>query len=144
VVVAGSLGAGAHLQVPNKLYEYLGLRKPIVAAVDERSPVSAILNAANARASVCSPGDASSIALSIERIMSYRQDRQKEWSGIGSFDRALRAAELAEVFDALTQPAVRPRLGRTMSFPAAQLPAVPIVRPGSLPRQARSECSMPR
>ena len=100
LILAGTSGAGSELQVPNKLFEYLAMRKPIVATCSQRNPVAGILKQAKAHAVVCSPSDVSALADAIEGLATDQdQPCADAWSGVHRFDRAERAAELAEVFD---------------------------------------------
>ncbi|MBU0718331.1 MAG: glycosyltransferase, partial [Planctomycetes bacterium] len=73
LILAGSAGKGAELQVPNKLFEYLAARKPIIAAVRNSSPVVDILAEACAEAVVCEPEDASSLANALVQLAARQQ-----------------------------------------------------------------------
>jgi glycosyltransferase involved in cell wall biosynthesis len=99
LALAGTEGTGANLQVPNKLFEYLAARKPILAVVAPESPVVLILQEARADAIVCEPGCESALADAIIRLATRTPAREADlWGGVERFDRARRADELAETF----------------------------------------------
>jgi glycosyltransferase involved in cell wall biosynthesis len=99
LVLAGLAGPGSELQVPNKLFEYLALRRPIIVTCTSTSPVVTILKEARAEALICDPGDAAGLAAAIAQLATRRRlDLQDAWSGVDRFDRALRAAELVGIF----------------------------------------------
>lgn len=102
LALIGGSGAGADLQVPNKLFEYLGARRPILAALPEESPAVDMLLQAGAPHLVCDPSDPTAIGQAIARLVkgTYRAPRNP-WSGVDSFDRARRAEELRDVFESL-------------------------------------------
>ncbi len=117
LLLAGSSGVGSDLQVPNKLFEYLAVRRPIIAAVSANSPVVGILREAGAEASVCDPEDALGIAEAIENLSeSHSPDPAQAWDGVSRFDRANRARELAAIFQHVSQSKI---LGRTSRIAAA-------------------------
>lgn len=104
VMLAGTAGRGSELQVPNKLYEYLALRKPIVATCAADSPVRSIIEESHADACLCLPNDALSIADAITWFATRRECPLGDaWSGVHRFDRSIRAAELAAVFNDVTK-----------------------------------------
>ena len=105
LMLAGSSGPGGELQVPNKLYEYLAMRRPIIAAVPASSPVVDILDQAHAEALVCAPDDSAALADAIVHLAAQRHvDVVAPWSGVARFDRTHRAKELAEVFRNASRP----------------------------------------
>ena len=110
LMLVGSTGIGGELQVPNKLYEYLAVRRPIIAAVPESNPVVDILSEARAEALVCKPDDPSALADAIMQLGTRRHvDIDDPWEGVSGFDRTYRAKELAEVFQVASR---RDRSGR--------------------------------
>ena len=68
MMLAGSAGTDAELQVPGKLFEYLAMRKPIIATAATGSPVVGILEQARAEAAVCAPNDRSALADAISSL----------------------------------------------------------------------------
>lgn len=112
LVMVGSSGAGAELQVPNKLYEYMGARRPILAAMPADSPAVQMLVDAAAPSVTCDPASPSAIADAIVRIVGGSYERPlSPWSGLDRFNRAHRAAELCDVFRSLTRKTQRNLLG---------------------------------
>lgn len=109
LVLAGAAGPGAELQVPNKLFEYLALRKPIIAACAPNSPMIRILREARAEALTCAPHDEHVLAEAVVQLATQRRlNISGAWSGVDQFDRQHRAAELAQVFEAVAgQSALR-------------------------------------
>lgn len=69
VLLVGSNGPGSDLQVPNKLFEYLALRRPILAVVAPANPSANVLNAAQADAIVCDPEEPDSLTDALACLM---------------------------------------------------------------------------
>ena len=113
VVLVGSTGPGSDLQVPGKLFEYLALRRPIVATCPTGSPIAGILHEARAHAVVVEPNDLDALADAIVRVADGSHAAPLDaWSGVDRFARARRASELADIFDRLSGEArLRPELG---------------------------------
>jgi hypothetical protein len=88
--------------VPGKTYEYLGSRRPILAAVPQ-GDARDLLEAAGT-ATVCDPGDASAMAHSLERAIERKSARsplpQPDAGVLRRYERRALTAELASVFDA--------------------------------------------
>lgn len=99
LILAGSAGEGAELQVPNKLFEYLAFCKPIIATCARTSPIRSILRDAGAEALVCEPDDERALTDAIVQLAIRRHVNAKNaWGGVSRFDRSHRAQELAQVF----------------------------------------------
>ncbi len=129
LILAVSAGAGGELQIPNKLYEYLAIRRPIIAACSSASPVVSILKEARAEAVVCDPTDEQALARAITQLAIDRHVNVIDaWNGVDQFDRAHRARELQEVFQRLSR---RRRSGRGLVLKSATMPARAAV-PGEL------------
>jgi len=99
VILAGAGGPGANLQVPNKLFEYLSLHRPILATVSPGNPAVDILRDARADAMVCPPDDPDAIADALSKLVTRSSpSANADWSGVDQFHRTHRAAELESVF----------------------------------------------
>jgi hypothetical protein len=100
LILAGSTGRLNELQIPNKLFEYLAMRKPIVAALPQGNPGVSILRQSKAVAYICSPDDGEGIAKGIgDLVDGLRVQEDDAWSGVDLFERSHRAAELLAVFE---------------------------------------------
>lgn len=111
LLLSCSVGMGANLQVPNKLFEYLALRRPILAAAAPHSPVRAILKASAADAIVHESHDTDGLAGAIIALATRRHvSPDGAWSGVDLFDRRHRASELAEVFHRVLRRGTAPHL----------------------------------
>ena len=117
LMLAGSSGVGCELQVPNKLFEYLAVRKPIIAAVSAGSPTVEILRTVRAEALIHDPDDEQGLAESMARIAEQgRVPVDDAWAGIDAFNRIHRAKELAAIFGkAVGLPASPSAIGRQRS-----------------------------
>ena len=114
VLLPTASGEGAHLQVPNKLFEYLALRRPILAAADSASPVRTVLRDACADAAVVDPDDTDAMAAAMIRLSgqgafegSDAGSNGDAWSNVDAFSRVHRAGELLELFEELSSNAAR-------------------------------------
>ncbi len=104
LALATNVGVGSELQIPNKLFEYLGMRKPIVAAVDERNPAKRILEGAGLGVSICAPGDVSGLARAIKECIANASSGHavRDSASIKKLGRGRQAAALAQLFEKLT------------------------------------------
>ena len=132
LVLLGSSGAGSQLQVPNKLYEYMGAKRPILAVMPADSPALRMLADAKAEAVICDPSSAPDIADGMVRLALGHHDRPiNPWSGVERFDRAHRAAELCDLFNSLN------RNGRESTVKPATASTNHVGRMGSFAARAR-------
>ncbi|MEK6675215.1 MAG: glycosyltransferase [Planctomycetota bacterium] len=100
VLVVGASGPGSELQVPNKLYECLALRRPILAAVSENNPTREVLSRSKALACTCLPDDVAGFANALKQLVTGRVPvGSQAWSGAGQYERKHRAAELCAVLE---------------------------------------------
>ncbi|MCH8251342.1 MAG: glycosyltransferase [Planctomycetes bacterium] len=100
LLLAGTQGAGSDLQVPNKLFEYLALKRPIIAALDPANPAVDILRDARANAIVCGSDDDEAVARAfVQTARGQVPLVEGAWSGVAAFARSHRAVELASVFE---------------------------------------------
>lgn len=120
-ILAGSSGFGAELQVPNKLFEYLALRKPIIASCPASSPIVSIIEDAKAEAYICRPDDIEGLATGIIQLANRRRTPSSDaWAGVDLFERSHRARELAEVFSHVATANV-PTSGRIVKTRSAPI-----------------------
>ncbi|MGB0715533.1 MAG: glycosyltransferase, partial [Phycisphaerae bacterium] len=97
VMLAGATGPGADLQVPNKLFEYLALKRPILAGLAATNPARQILTEASARAECCDPDDPKQIAEAMQRIL-RQPGTEGQFRNADRFGRRFRALELLSIF----------------------------------------------
>ncbi|HYT90546.1 MAG TPA: glycosyltransferase family 4 protein [Gemmataceae bacterium] len=71
-VLVGFNGVGADLQVPAKLFEYLGVGQPVLALAPRRSAIAEMLGRSGADGEVCDPEDPEEIASAITRLVRRR------------------------------------------------------------------------
>lgn len=106
LLLAGSDGPGADLQVPAKLFEYLALRKPIIAAIPTENPAVDILRSAKVPSMMCQPTDTLQLANALAKAATTGFPQCADpWSGVEQFDRKHRAAEMLAIFEQLTRNA---------------------------------------
>lgn len=112
VALAGSSGEGAALQVPNKLFEYLALRRPILATLCEDHPGRDILREARVPSLVCRPDDTDALAAAMIRLARRLPfPVPNDWGGVEKFTREHRAEELLRIFQRATERANPEREG---------------------------------
>lgn len=106
LLLAGSDGPGADLQVPAKLFEYLALRRPVIAAIPRENPAVDILHSAKVPLMMCQPTDTSQLANAMAKAATTGFPLCADpWSGVDQFDRKHRAAQLLAIFERLTNNA---------------------------------------
>lgn len=106
LVLAGAAGPGANLQVPNKLFEYLGLRRPILASISADNPAATILADARAKFAVCAPDDPVGTAAALLRTLrgEFVLGAAGDWSGACAFSREIQAGQLRNIFERVAPP----------------------------------------
>ncbi len=115
LILSAPSGPGDDRQIPNKLFEYLGVQKAILAAAPTGSPIAAVLREAMADATCCPPDDERAIADAVTDLMRRpRRATPDAWSGVGRFDRAHRAEELERLFRQVARVR-RTRSGRVLA-----------------------------
>jgi glycosyltransferase involved in cell wall biosynthesis len=67
-ILVGFGGKGAELQIPGKLFEYVGVGQPILALAPHASAIADVLRDAGVRAEICAPDDSGVIAGAIRRL----------------------------------------------------------------------------
>jgi glycosyltransferase involved in cell wall biosynthesis len=101
-------GAGAHLQVPCKLYDYLGFSQPILALTPRASALAEMLRFAGRRAEICEPEDPQEVADALLRL-------QAEPLGAGAvavrpeLTRSFQAGQVADLLGAVVAGRVQRR-----------------------------------
>lgn len=109
LLLAGSEGPGVELQVPNKLFEYLAARRPVIANFPKQSPVLDILRDSDARAVICGTSDVSGLAWGMLRLIGAGvgdgpagvEELCGTWTRVEGYARSRRAWELASIFAGL-------------------------------------------
>jgi len=75
LLLAGADGPGSDLQVPNKLFEYVAIGKPILATAAANSPIitilGTILGKMHAPALICPPDDDAAVARNMTLLMTH-------------------------------------------------------------------------
>ncbi len=129
LVLIGGAGRGAELQVPNKLFEYLGARKPILAAIAADNPCRQILKHSGAPAIVCDPQDATALADALVSLADPRAPNATDARlTLMPWDRRKRAEELAAIFEDLCRRR-RPSRPSVWRFASANAPRSVAVYP---------------
>jgi hypothetical protein len=126
-VILGVPGDAGRLQVPNKLYECIGLRKTVLALAPRDGAITDVLADANADNLVCDPEDAGQIAAGIRMIVQNRKGFvENAWSGADSFDRRRTMARFGKLLaDVSGLPCAPPRPVRTPAIAAPKTTGSP-------------------
>ena len=64
-VLVGFSGKGSELQVPAKLFDYLGVGRPVLALAPERGAIGEVMRQSGVNGALCSPDDPEEIAAGI-------------------------------------------------------------------------------
>ncbi|MFQ5414397.1 MAG: glycosyltransferase [Phycisphaerae bacterium] len=145
VMLGGVAGDGGSLQVPNKLFEYIAMRRPILAAVAPESPVIGILGACRAEAVVCAPDDDVGLADGMIRLArGVPFGVSDAWSGVGNFRREVGASALADIFERVTAPACHMNRAGDGAPPAVRRRPAPAGRPRAAACAAATRAPAPR
>jgi len=86
--------------VPQKVYEYLGSRRPVLALAPEGDARDFLRRAGTAV--VCDPRDLGAIKAGLVTLIEHRTQLRPDDEFIGSFRRRNQTAQLAGIFDRLT------------------------------------------
>jgi len=79
-VLVGFNGTGADLQVPAKLFEYLGVGKPVLALAPRQSAIAEVMAAIGPLGELCDPDDPHQIA---DGILAMAARRPSDTAGLG-------------------------------------------------------------
>ena len=102
LILMGASGPGGDLQVPQKLFESLALRRPILGLFSPDNPAITILRDAHFDGVVCDLDDPAAIAQAIRHLIDpKRKTAPDAWSGVHKYARQFRVQELHEVFEGL-------------------------------------------
>jgi glycosyltransferase involved in cell wall biosynthesis len=106
-IAIGPAGTAGELQVPNKLYESLAVRRPILALATPHSAMASVLTDAVADHLLCDSSDARAIAFAIARMVREGGGFvSRPWSGVDRYDRRHAADGLACLLDDLVAAAL--------------------------------------
>jgi glycosyltransferase involved in cell wall biosynthesis len=116
-VLVGCSGNGSDLQVPGKLFEYLGIGRKILALAPQGSAIAQIMTAGAADGEVCDPESAPQIAATIRRMTSVRSTNGEPPISAAAnlqFTRREQVRQIAQLFDMV---AASSRNGRRAANP---------------------------
>ncbi|WP_074307091.1 glycosyltransferase [Singulisphaera sp. GP187] len=104
LLVVGIAGKGAELQVPGKLFEYIGVDRPLLALAPQHSAIADIIAKSGALGRVCDPDDPIAIAnavLSLSRfsVTSVADSCPIVEREIDQFDRRKQVAIIASLLN---------------------------------------------
>jgi glycosyltransferase involved in cell wall biosynthesis len=67
-LLVGFNGAGADLQIPAKLFEYLGVGKPVLALVPRGSAIADVMEKSGISGAICDPDNPQEISEALRRL----------------------------------------------------------------------------
>jgi glycosyltransferase involved in cell wall biosynthesis len=103
-LLVGFGGMGSELQVPAKLFEYLGVGRPILALAPAKSAIAEVVKHRGASGEVCAPDNPQEIAEAIVRLdsrtrASLASDCEAERAVNSRFHRRAQVGRLAELLE---------------------------------------------
>ncbi len=129
LLLVGAAGRGSELQVPQKLFEYLALKRPILGLISAGNPAAAILKNFGFDGVLCEPDDAAGVAQAMMQLSDpKRKPSPDAWSGVNRYDRSERVAELNQVFLSLAGHRSVGPCGHADSQATANFPRGPAAR----------------
>jgi glycosyltransferase involved in cell wall biosynthesis len=97
-VLVGIGGAGGELQVPAKLYEYMGIGRPVLSLASRESAIAEVMTSLGPLGELCDPEDPEQIAATIERMAARRYSPDgAAREGVRLFHRKEQVARMAEL-----------------------------------------------
>ena len=104
LLLVGFSGPGATFQVPAKVYEYMGVDRPVLALAPRTSAIGATLENSGIRHEICDPDDAEQIAAGILRLVHGSADGASRSAtvpgpGPGRYHRSYQVRQIAELLD---------------------------------------------
>ncbi len=102
-LLVGFNGPGADLQVPGKLFEYLGVGRPVLALASPQSAIADVIRRAGIRGEVCDPDDPEQIAAAVLRLAARPNGCVREQGSgsarvtLGEYDRRRQVGRIAEL-----------------------------------------------
>ncbi len=108
-VLVGFSGKGSEFQVPAKLFDYLGVGRPVLALAPERGAIGEVMRQSGVIGALCSPDDPEEIAAGISRLAA-RQAGPPDVSSAGAdvgpsitrFHRYEQVGRIAKTLDTLS------------------------------------------
>jgi len=105
LLLVGFSGQGAELQVPGKLFEYLGVGRPILALAPREGAIADVLGQSAAPSELCDPDDPREVAEAIRRLaekLGQTAGDTAEPTRNSRFHRREQVARMAELLDDVT------------------------------------------
>src|SRR5262249_7532073 len=83
-LLVGFRGAGSELQGPAKLFEYIGIGKPVLAMAPKQSAITEVVKLMGSAAEMCDPDDPEQIAAAVQRLADTVEKRRSATPDNGS------------------------------------------------------------
>jgi len=111
LLLIGFSGPGEQFQMSGKIFEYLALRRPILALAPPSCPVGAVLRESGVRHWIVSPDDGAGLQGALRQIGEAWRLGQLEGpqstASLAAFDRREQTKRLAEILNHVTRPKQR-------------------------------------
>jgi glycosyl transferase family 4 len=106
LLLVGYAGPGSETQMSGKIFEYLAVRRPILALAPPASPVGNVLRAAGVKHWIVSPDDHEGLVTTLRAIgAEWREGKlagPQSAAALAAFDRSEQTKQLAEVLERAT------------------------------------------
>jgi hypothetical protein len=109
LLLVGFAGPGAEFQVPGKLFEYLGVGRPVLALAPQDSAIADIMARSGARGEVCDPDNPVQILAAIRHIASSEREGgngSQPTGGLDSLTQFTRREQVGRIAELLRSAAV--------------------------------------